>query len=445
MSYPKLTGEPGAIELAAQIAAGELSPLEAVDAAIARIEAGDGEINAVVVRDFERARDTARSLDGKAAGKDQPLFGVPITVKESFDVAGLPTCWGHENFAGQIAAADSHVVSALKAAGVIIVGKTNVPVDLADWQSFNPVYGRTRNPHDPAMSAGGSSGGSAAAVAAGFVPCEYGTDIGGSVRVPAHFNGIWGHKTSWGLVSKAGHDHPMTQGAGAHDGALSIAGPLARNPDDLDLLVRLTANLPIKQRSKPIRECRIFYLREHPVSPTDASVREPLDAAFATFDKAGLRVDTDGVGLPDLVTQHADYLKMLNIAMARGEPGPGGERATATDWFELLDRQSRCESAWAEFFQDYDFVLAAPAPIVAFLHRDRQIFQENYTIDGVERPAAEGLAWAGLATFPNLPSTVLPVGASASGLPCGMQVMGPHWRDLDCIAAAKALGEILHH
>ena len=443
MRYPRLTDEPGAIELAGQIATGELSPREAVDDAIARIEAGDGEINAVVVRDFARARETANALEGQKAGEKRPLFGVPITVKESFDVEGLPSCWGHEQFSGHIATEDSHVVAALKKAGAIILGKTNVPVDLTDWQSFNPVYGRTGNPHDPSRSAGGSSGGSAAAVAAGFVPCEFGTDIGGSVRVPAHFNGVWGHKTSWGLVSKAGHNHPITDDTGGHDEALSIAGPLTRNAEDLDLLVRLTASLLVKSRSKPIRECRIFYLREHPVSPTDASVRERLDAAFDAFDKAGLMVDTDGEGLPDLLAQHADYLKMLNIAMARGAPSPDGSQATATDWFELLDRQAGCERAWADFFQRYDFVLAAPAPILAFPHRDEAVFKGDIAIDGEQRPAAEGLAWSGLATFPNLPATVLPVG-EMGGLPCGMQVIGPHWRDLDCIAAATALDKILH-
>lgn len=443
MAYPRLTEEPGAIATARRIREGELTPLEAVDAAIGRIESMDGAINAVVVRDFERARDAASALVGDASGRERPLFGVPMTVKESFDIAGLPTCRGHERFQAQIAGADSHVVATLKQAGAIILGKTNVPVDLADWQSFNPVYGRTGNPHDTSRSAGGSSGGSAAAVAAGMVPCDYGTDIGGSVRVPAHFNGVWGHKSSWGLVSKQGHDHPATAGMGEHDGVLSIAGPLARDADDLDLLLRLTASLPLTERGKPLAECRIYYLAEHPVSPLDASVRGPIEAAVARLEEAGVRIDSSGGRLPDLEAQHADYLKMLNIAMARGAPAPDGQRATATDWFDLLDRQSQCENAWAEFYSDYDFVLAAPAPILAFPHRDEAVFRGDIAINGVQRSAAEGLAWAGLATFPNLPATVLPVG-STGGLPCGMQVMGPRWRDLDCIAAAKAIGAVLH-
>lgn len=443
MAYPQLTEEPGAVALAAQIRDGALSPLEAVEAAIARIEALDGSINAVVVRDFERARETAKALDGQSPDDDQPLFGVPITVKESYNVAGLPTCWGHKAYAENVASEDSRVVRQLKAAGAIIVGKTNVPVELTDWQSFNPVYGRTGNPHDTSRSAGGSSGGSAAAVASGMVPCEFGSDIGGSVRVPAHFNGVWGHKPTWGLVSKEGHDHPAMAGNPAHDGVLSVAGPLARNGEDIDLLMRLTATVPISANPKPLKDCRLLYVGEHPVSEVDASVSGPIDAAVDAIAATGVQVDRASELLPDLAAQHASYLKMMNIAMARGMPAKDGKRATATDWFDLLDLQTRNQIAWAKLFEVYDFILAPPAPILTFPHRDEAVFKGEVTINGKVHRAADGLAWAGLATFPNLPSTVLPVGGT-DGLPCGMQVIGPLWRDLDCIAAARAMSDILH-
>ncbi|MFN2100319.1 amidase family protein [Altererythrobacter sp. MF3-039] len=443
MTYPKLTEEPGAIELAAQIKAGELSPLEAVDAAIARIEAGDGEINAVVVRDFERARETAAALDGQSPSDKQPLLGVPMTVKESFNIAGLQTTHGYAEHEGFFPKEDSHVASALKAGGAVIIGKTNVPTGLADWQSFNPVYGRTRNPHDTSKSAGGSSGGSAAAVAAGFVPCDYGTDIGGSVRVPAHFNGVFGHKLSWGLVSKRGHQYPGFGHILVQDGPLSVPGPFARNAADLDLLVRLTASMPLKARPKPLRECRLLYLAEHPVSELDASVREPIDAAVPALEAEGVAIDRQTDLLPDLAAMNADYIKMLNISMARGEPAPNGAQPTAADWFKLVDSQARCEAVWAELFEKYDFVLAAPAPILAFPHRDEAVFKGDVPINGTMRRAADGLAWSGLAIFPQLPSTCMPVGET-DGLPCGMQVIGPYWRDLDCIAAAAAIAEILH-
>ncbi|WP_271438481.1 amidase family protein [Pontixanthobacter luteolus] len=443
MAYPKLTQEPGALELAAMIARSELSPLEAVDAAISRIEKLDEAINAVPVRDFDRARETAKSLSGSSPGNAQPLFGVPMTIKESFDVAGLPTTWGHEQFAGNIAKRDAKVVTQLKSAGAILLGKSNVPPDLSDWQSNNPVYGRARNPHDTARSPGGSSGGAAAAVAVGMVPCEYGTDIGGSVRVPAHFCGVWGHKSSWGLISKQGHDHPAMAGKDAHDGVLSIAGPIARNAADLDALIRLTATLPLSESGKSLMECRFLLVADQDVSPVDASVRGPMMEAVAELRRAGAQIDEVSALLPDLSAQHRSYMKMLGIAMARGAPGPDGKRASATDWFDLLDAQAQAEIAWANLFAEYDFVIAPPAPIVAFEHDDTPVRDRKVTIDGKTRDFAEVFAWAGISTFPNLPSTVLPVGESA-GLPSGVQVIGPRWSDLDCIATARAIGETLH-
>lgn len=447
MAYPKLTDQPGALELAAAIRAGDITPHEAIEDAIARIEHLDVHVNAVAVCDFERAIETAKAMDGQTPRDDQPLFGVPMTIKESFDIRGLPTCWGHKAHAENIAQRNAKVVSRLKAAGVVFLGKTNVPVDLSDWQSFNEVYGRTNNPHDHDRSPGGSSGGSAAAVASGMVPIEYGTDIGGSVRVPAHFCGVWGHKTSWGLVPKHGHDHPLMAGKDAHDGALSIAGPLARNADDIEIVLRLTAEFPLFERKKPLKECRVLALLDHPDSPLDNSVRGPIEAALAALESAGVHVDHSSDLAPDLAAQQADYLRMLNIAMARGMPSPDGKRATATDWFDLLDRQARNELAWEQVFEAYDFVLAPPAPVLAVPHRGEAVFRGDLDINGEAHPASGGLAWAGLATFPNLPATVLPIGSANyldSTLPCGLQVMGGRWRDLDCIAAARDIDRIVN-
>lgn len=438
-----LTDEPGANALARQIADGALSPLEAVDAAIARIEALDGPINAVVVRDFDRARDQAKHYTRTGPGIDQPLFGVPMTVKESFDIPGLPTTFGREEFRDNIPTDYAQVVKGLLNAGAIIVGKTNVPPDLADWQSSNPVYGRTANPHDLSRSPGGSSGGSAAAVASGMVPCEFGSDIGGSIRVPAHFCGVWGHKPSWGLISKRGHHHPAVPGAVVHDNALSVLGPLARNANDLALLVERTASFPLARSDDPMFLTRFLVISEWPGSPVDDGVRALIEQVASTLERARVTVDRKPRrALPDFAQAHADYMRMLNISMARGAPAPDGTRASASDWFDLLDAQARCEAAWAELFTGYSFVLAPPAPVVAFPSRDERVFDGTLTINGKEESAADALAWAGIATFPNLPSTVLPVGW-VDGLPCGMQVIGPRWSDYDCIAAAKAIGQII--
>ncbi len=451
MTYPTLTDKPGALETAAAIRAGELSPSEAVDAAIIRIGHFDAHVNALAVPDFERASEAARALDGLTPRDDQPLFGVPMTIKESFDVAGLQSCWGHKRYEGNIATRDAKLVAQLKAAGAIIIGKSNVPPDLTDWQSNNPVYGRTNNPHDHNRSPGGSSGGSAAAVASGMVPCEFGTDIGGSVRVPAHFCGIWGHKSSWGLISKHGHDHPaltsLGPGRDGHDGALSIAGPLARNARDLAVLMKIGAQMPLRENAKPLEQCRLLALTEFPGAPIDDSVRAPTEAALSALDAEGVRIDRTSDLVPDLALQQADYLRMMNTAMSRGGAAPSGKRASAADWFNLLDKQARNELAWEHLFETYDFVLAPPAPVLAVPHREGSVFDSTLSVNGEDMSAGAGLAWAGIATFPNLPATVLPIGAGTdcgATLPCGMQVMGPRWSDLDCIHAAEAIGDVLH-
>lgn len=451
MTYPQLTDERGALATAAAIRAGDLSVAEAVDAAIVRIEHGDESIDALAVPNFAAAYAAARALDEAGPRDDQPLYGVPMTIKESFDVAGLPTTFGHPAYKDMPAPRDAELVRRLKAAGAVIIGKTNVPVDLTDWQSFNPVYGRTSNPHDPARSPGGSSGGSAAAVASGMVPCDFGTDIGGSVRVPAHFCGVWGHKTTWGIISKAGHDSPAQSRrpgfVAAHDSPLSIAGPLARNAADLAVLTAVGAQHPLARRAKPLRECRLLAITMHPASTLDASVAEPTEAALATLAQAGITIDRTSDLLPDLAWQHAAYLKMMNVVMARGAPAPNGKQASAADWFDLCDAQAEAIARWDALFAHYDFVLAPPAPVLAVPHSDKAVFRGTLSVNGAEVPGSSGLAWAGLATFPNLPATVLPIGPGTylgSQLPCGMQVIGPRWADLDCIAAAEAIGMILH-
>ncbi len=443
MAYPKLTEQPGALETAAAVKAGDMSPLEAVQAAIARIEKLDIHVNAVVVCDFERALETARAMDGTSPSADQPLFGVPMTVKESFDIAGLPTTFGHTQYADNIAKHDAKMVRQLKAAGAVLLGKTNVPIDLSDWQSFNAVYGRTNNPHSHDHSPGGSSGGSAAAVASGMVPAEIGTDIGGSVRVPAHFCGIWGHKPSWGVLSKRGHQHPALGNKAAHDGALSVAGPLARNGEDIDALMRLTSQVPLQSSGKPLKDCRLLLLMDYPGAPVDASVAGPIEAAATRLEAASIQLDRTSDLLPDLAQQQADYLRMLNTAMARGAPAPNGTRPTASDWFDLLDAQTRNELAWEALFETYDAVLCPPAPVLAVPHTDGPIFKTTISINGEDVEAARGLAWAGIATFPNLPGTVLPIGESG-GLPCGLQVIAPRWRDLDGIAIARGIDALVN-
>lgn len=438
--YPRLTDEPGAIATAAAIARGELSPLEAVDAAIARIEALDGPINAVVIRDFDRARDAARALDGKAPGTDQPLFGVPMTIKESFNIAGLPTSWGIAEHAGHIARQDALVVRRLKRAGALFLGKTNVPPFLSDWQAVNPIHGRTHNPHDHSRSPGGSSGGSAAALASGMVAAEYGSDIGGSIRVPAHFCGVWGHKTTWGAVDNEGQDFPGTDGHGI---ALGVVGPLARNGEDLALLLDLTLDRPLPHHPRPLKGTRFLYIDQHPLAEVDDCVRQPIEAALDELAKAGAVISSDRSLLPDLAAAHGHYMRMLGIAMSAGAPAPDGHAASAADWFKLLDAQARVQRQWRALFEHHDFVLAPPCAVPAFPHDDTPMRQRTLAVNGKRLGVEAVLGYAGMVTFPTLPSTVLPVG-SAGHLPVGMQVIGPLFADRDCVAMATQIGQVLH-
>lgn len=188
---------------------------------------------------------------------------------------------------------------------------------------------------------------------------------------------------------------------------------------------------------------RFLAVLDHPLSEVDAAVRGPIEAALAELEKAGAKVDRTSDRLPDLARQHADYLKLLNIAMAGGRPGPDGKSLALPEWFQLLGAQARNEYAWEALFDQYDFVLAPPLAFLAFPHDATPMRDRRIAINGKDSAFADTLAWAGLATFPNLPSTVLPVGESG-GLPCGMQVIGPRWGDFDCIAAAGAIGAVLH-
>ncbi|MEP2102451.1 MAG: amidase family protein [Parasphingorhabdus sp.] len=441
MTAASLTGESTAIELAAKIAAGKLTSVEATEAAITRIEILDEAINAVVVRDFDRARQQARDADARLAkGERAPLLGVPMTVKESFNIAGLPTTWGIESAAGNIVDEDAAVVKRLKKAGAVILGKTNVPPMLADTFSENPIYGRTNNPHSHGHSPGGSSGGAAAAVASGMVALEYGSDIGGSIRVPAHYCGIWGHKPTYGVVSMEGHFMPAPeQGA---DRPLSAVGPLARSADDLELLLDITLDQPLGKNTVAIKDAHILLMTDHPVSIISDDLRNRMEHVAALLEDAGAQITRSSDLLPDLVQQHRDYLQMLNIVMTAGAPRPDGTEVTAQDWFTLLDAQTRNQRHWRSVFEEFDYILAPPSSTPAFAHDTTPMRDRRIMINGDDHAAAKQLAWAGLATFPGLPSTVLPIGM-VDDLPVGMQVITDRYQDYKAIDGARQIGALL--
>ena len=435
--------EKSAIETAAAIARGETSARAEAEAAIARIEERDGAINAVVVRDFERALTAADAADEAVArGERAQLLGVPMTVKEAFNVAGLPTTWGLPDCAGFMAGEDAIAVRRLKAAGAIILGKTNVPVLLADHQSVNPVYGRTVNPRDPGRSAGGSSGGAAVAVATGMVPLELGSDVGGSIRVPAAFNGIWGHRPTTGALSMEGHHFPATRW---HDPVMWAIGPLARDPDDLALALDLLADRPFERAApRPASAMRILMIADHPFAPIAAEVGAAIERIGEAMARTGAAVDRHSDLLPDLSAQFDVYMPLLMVSLGRGlPPMDGSEPPTLDQWFALLDGQAQAQRDWAGLFEHYDAVIAPNFGVTAFPHDDTPPTERLLDVDGEATRYGLQLAFAALSALPGLPATAMPVGEDAAGLPIGAQVIAPAWQDYKGIAVARAAHDLL--
>lgn len=430
-----------ALEIAAAIAAGKTSAREQCELAIERIEARDATVNAVVVRDFDRALEAADRADAAIArGERLPFLGVPMTVKEAVDVAGLPTSWGFTHARDNIATSDAVVVQRMKAAGAIMLGKTNIAPGLADWQSDNPVYGRTANPHDLTRTAGGSSGGSAAALAAGFVPVEIGSDIGGSIRVPAAFCGVWGHKPSYELIDSYGHRFPGTDGGPV---PLGVVGPMARDAADLAAMLDVLADAPPPRATSALHSKRLLLLDRHPSAPLDPAIRAALDRAEAAAGRKGILIARSSDLLPDLAEQHRAYGKMLAITFARGAPAANGRVASLADWFDMLDAQARNRRAWSRLFDTFDAVVTPANVVTAFAHRDDPYHQRRMTVDGQDVTYDAQLVWAGLATYPGLPATAFPAGTTADGLPVGLQVMTDYRDDLSAIAIADLLHGVL--
>jgi amidase len=433
--------EAGAIDTARRIAKGESSALAECEAAIARIEERDGPINAVVVRDFDRALDAAKAADDAIArGESGPLLGVPMTVKESHDVAGLPTTWGIEAFADFVPAKDSLPVSRLKRAGAVILGKTNVPPMLADWQANNPVYGRTNNPHDLSRTPGGSSGGAAAALASGMVPLEFGSDIGGSIRIPAHYCGVYGHKTSYGAITLEGHAFPGTDGA---DIPLAVVGPLARNTDDIALTLDLVSDIALpRPRHRKLADFRLLVVADNAFAMADDSIVQAVSEVAAACESAGASVSYDSDLLPDLAAMHGEYIKMLLSVLALRDPSQDQLMPKLPLWFDMLDAQARCRRQWRALFEQFDAVLAPVSGTTAFAHDPNGMEGRMLTIDGKDAPFAAQFGWIGIATYPGLPAISAPVGEDADGLPIGLQIIGDYHRDHTVIELARLIGQL---
>ncbi|MEW6640769.1 MAG: amidase [Pseudomonadota bacterium] len=443
----------------------KVSATELLDQSIARIERFDGQINAVVVRDFDRARTAAREADAALArGEAGALLGVPVAIKESFNVAGLPTTWGFPSAKGWTPKEDAVLVARLKAAGAVVIGKTNVPISLADWQSYNDIYGTTNNPWDTGRSPGGSSGGSAAALAAGYVSLALGSDIGGSLRIPAHFCGVFAHKPSSTLLPRRGHTPPGVPPYSSFID-LAVVGPMTRNAADLSLATALLAGpdeveavaykltLP-PPRAEALKDFRVVVLDSHPLAPTSDAVRAGLDRIAQGLEKEGAKVVRRSDALPNLVLMAQTYMTLLTSVFGADIP-EDVYQATRTaladvppsvdtldvmrgrglvlshrDWIKADRIRSSLAARWSELFRTVDVVLCPVTQTPAFPH-DHSPEQRTRVldVDGKSTPYQDQLVWPGIATLTGLPATAMPMGRAPNGLPIGMQIVGPYLED----------------
>lgn len=466
-------------ELLARLHSGRLTSRHLVEALLERVERLNPALNAVVTLDAARAREAADAADARrqAGAPAGPLHGLPMTVKDTFETAGLRTTGGTTQYARHVPETDAVAVRRLREAGAIVFGKTNTPAWAADLQTYNEVFGTTRNPWDRERSCGGSSGGSAVALAAGLTPLELGSDIGGSIRGPAHYCGVYGHKPTWGMVPERGHI-PGPPGTLA-PGDLSVAGPLARSAGDLELMLEILAGpegdmargwrleLP-PARAGRIGDFRVAAWLDDPDVPVDGAVAEVLQQALDSLARAGARVDARARPPFALPEAFRDYLRLLYPVTTAGLPEATLERLaqrarelppdddgfaarlarygtqTHHQWLAANEARYRYRAAWSAFFRDYDVLLCPVTPVEAIPHdHSPDSLARTIRVNGRQRNYWEQLGWVGLATLPGLPATSVPAGRSRNGLPVGIQVIGPFLEDRTCLAFAGRMAQAI--
>ncbi|HEX3700109.1 MAG TPA: amidase family protein [Phenylobacterium sp.] len=455
----------------AALSAGRVSAVELLKAALARHQESHAAINAVVMADPDRALDRARAIDdlrakGEAAG---PLAGLPMTVKDTFDVAGMAASSGLEALRRR-QAQDATAVARARAAGAVVWGKTNTPVMAGDWQSFNALYGTTNNPWDAARTSGGSSGGAAAALALRVTALEIGSDIGGSLRVPASFCGVFSHKPTWGLVPQHGHVPPKPGSWVERD--LNVVGPMARSARDLRLLLSVLAGGTVAPKAAPadLKAFRIGLWLDEPLFPLDPEVRAALQALAGALAAAGAEVTPIpspvdahqllsayhtllggvlGEDLPAPVMRQMQLLRPIaKLAMRRGA-GPLSTYAMALaytashrEWMAADAVRCRLRHEIATTFERFDAILAPIAPLPAFPHDHKAFAGRTLKLSSGEIvPYNSMLDWIALATALGLPATAVPAGLTSAGLPVGAQLIGPVGGDARTLALAQAIDQ----
>ena len=463
-------------ELASKIKNKELSCVELLEHYLGRVDQHNESLNAIIVDLRDEALEEAKRLDemiskGETLG---PLHGVPMTIKESYNLSGTPTTFGNPALKDNVTATDAESVKKLKAAGANIFGKTNVPLGLADFQSYNDIYGTTNNPYNLERIPGGSSGGSAAALAAGLTGLETGSDIGGSIRNPAHFCGVFGHKPTYDLLWGKGHT-PIEDNRAFSD--ISVIGPLGRSAVDLDTSIRVVAgpdrirargyklDLP-EWKGRKLSELRVAVWKNDDIAPVTKETESRVDAVANALKDAGATINEDARPKIDPQFSHEVYGRLLHSTMAARMPETEYEslkeyvdslsaddqsesaqtkRAQVSsfkDWAAANELRHRLRWEWHDFFEDYDVLLTPTTPTPAFEHDHRDFGERTLMVDNEERDYFEGVFWSGLSGVAYLPSTIVPTGLGAEGLPIGVQIIGPEYSDLVTIGIANELEQI---
>ena len=464
-------------EILEKIKQREVSSLEVLESFLAQVEKVNPTINAIVALDIERAKEKAIEADNKINLKSKlgPLHGLPMTIKDAFEVEGIVSTGGNPAWKDNIPKRNAEAVQRLVDAGAIIFGKTNVPFLSSDLQSFNKIYGTTNNPWDLERTPGGSSGGSAAALAAGMTPLELGSDIGGSIRVPAHFCGLYGHKPSYNIISEVGH-MPPPPGSILTGNGLSVAGPLARSPEDLEIALDVLVSaqeqdsqawkvkLP-KARTKKIKELKIAVWPDEPYAEADNEITNLIKDTAKDLKHAGAKVET--VDLP-ISFEEIDkiYSLLLNPLMLAGSPKETFETLAKlnesldpndmselakvargsvlkhVDWVLVNAMRQNMRQKWREFFNKFDVILCPTCITPAFKHNHNPVHERKLTINGKDDEYLRATLWAGPAVSAGLPSTNVPIGMSSNNLPISMQITGPYLEDKTCLEVAKVVRNI---
>ena len=468
-------GRSTATELVAALRAKQVSSVELLDAYIARIEKLNPIVNAVVTLDAERARRRAAEADAAWVRGDWwgSMHGLPVSVKDALDTAGIRTTGGSKEFASRVPTTDAAAVARLKAAGAVVFAKTNLPLWSGDCQTWNELFGATANPWDLERAPGGSSGASAVAIACGLSALETGTDIGGSIRNPAHFTGVYGHKASFGLVPGVGYfDRP---GGGHVDVDINVIGPLARSVDDLELSLgelagpdplggrRASVVLP-PPRAASLEGYRLAVWLEDPALAVDSAVAAVLRRAVDELVDAGAAVEE---ARPTIDTEEVlrTYYFLLGAAigspqaaaigraMRETPPSPDepveaafvrGAAGDVVEWGVACVARAEFRQEWARFHQRYDALLCPVAPTAALpTEPGLDLTERTIPVDDESRPAIETIRWCGIVGVASLPSTVTPVGITETGLPVGIQVVGPYYEDRTPLDVARRIDGIV--